>query len=125
MYDTISQNITMGHEGISDKDVENVIKLVGLDKFVEQLPMGLNTYLYENGRNLSGGQKQKIAIARALVRIPEILILDETLSQIEEDHRKKILCNIFEKNPDMTCILICHDRQVSALCDREINLSGE
>ncbi len=122
LSETIHENITMGNAEVSDEDIEAAIKLVGLGEYVEQLPAGLDTYLYENGRNLSGGQKQKIAIARALVRKPEILILDETLSQIESDNRIHIIDNIFMKYPEMTCILISHDRELETVCNREIEL---
>lgn len=122
LSDTIYENIAMGNPEVSDEDIVTALNLVGLDEYVKQLPAGLDAYLYENGRNLSGGQKQKIAIARALVRDPEILILDETLSQIEAETRARIVNAIFRKYPKMTCVLISHDREVHSLCDRVIEL---
>jgi ATP-binding cassette subfamily B protein len=68
-------------------------------------------YLYENGNNLSGGQKQKIGLARALIKQPKILLLDEATSNIDESSKQQILDFIYS-NDDMTIITISHDQSI-------------
>ncbi|MDY5026802.1 MAG: peptidase domain-containing ABC transporter [Oliverpabstia sp.] len=117
---TIRDNIIMGKENIGEEQINNILEIVKLKEFVEQLPHGLDTFLYENGDNLSGGQKQKIAIARALFRNPKVLIMDETTSQIDEKSCLDIIKVMFEKYPNITYLLISHNSNISDMCDREI-----
>lgn len=115
--DTIRNNLKMGDDTISDERIAEVCSMCKLDDFVEQLPMGYDTVLEENGNNLSGGQKQRIAIARALLRNPEILIMDEATSNLDtitEESIKSMLDNI---SKDMTCIIIAHRLKTIKNCD--------
>ena len=77
-------------ENISEKDLEKVLKLVGLDSFVNKLPEGLETNVGNLGSSLSGGQKQRISVARALVTNPKLIILDEATNAFDLDSEKKI-----------------------------------
>lgn len=120
---SIRENITIGCNEISDEKLLEIINEVDLTDFINSLPQGADSYLFENGKNLSGGQKQKIALARALIREPSVLILDETTSQMEERSRKDILMKIFDKRKDMTCIIVSHDTCIRDICDREIVIS--
>ncbi|WP_067143278.1 ABC transporter ATP-binding protein [Oceanivirga salmonicida] len=93
-------------------DLENrldeVIKIVDLEKDISKLDKGLDTHIGENGLSLSGGQKQRIQIARALIREPEILILDDSFSAIDTNTEKKILNNINSVRKEKTNIIISH-----------------
>ncbi|WP_156286539.1 ABC transporter ATP-binding protein [Oceanivirga salmonicida] len=93
-------------------DLENrlgeVIKIVDLEKDISKLDKGLDTYIGENGLSLSGGQKQRIQISRALIREPEILILDDSFSAIDTNTEKKILNNINSVRKEKTNIIISH-----------------
>lgn len=121
---TLKENITAGDKSIKDDEIAQVLQLVKLHGFVSSLPNGLDTYLFENGTNLSGGEKQKIAIARALMKQPRVLVLDETMSQIDEQSCVILIAEMFKAYPNTTFILISHNNALSVLCDREVNIDG-
>ena len=102
---TIKNNITFGKE-ISDKQFNDLIKVCCLERFIEKLPERENTIIGENYDKISGGQAQRICLARALFRNPKILILDEATGQINFEIEKKIIENLSKL--DMTIILISH-----------------
>ena len=76
--------------------------------FVNEMPFGLDSILEENGANLSGGQKQKLAIARALLRNPQVLILDEATSALDTIAERRIQTALNQFYPEMTMIIIAH-----------------
>ena len=80
---TITENIKWGDENATEEDVKRVCKLAQADEFVSQFPDGYNTYIEEGGTNVSGGQKQRLCIARALLKHPKILILDDSTSAVD------------------------------------------
>lgn len=106
--DSIYNNLRMGNEDITNEKIEEVCKLCFADEFINSLPMGYDTVLEENGNNLSGGQKQRLAIARALLRNPDILIMDEATSNLDTVTEKSIKETIDNLSSDMTCIIIAH-----------------
>lgn len=115
--DTIYNNLKMDRTDISNEEVQKVCKLCLVDDFVQELPMMYETVLEENGNNLSGGQKQRLAIARALLRNPDILIMDEATSNLDsvtENSIKTIIENFSDK---MTCIIIAHRLNTIRNCD--------
>jgi len=115
---TILENLTLGLDNFDMADVEKVIKITKIEDFIELLPLKLKTYLDENGSNLSGGQRQRIAIARALLRKPDILILDEATSNLDSITEKAIQKTINEFNKEMTMILIAHRLNTIKNCDK-------
>ncbi len=87
--DSIRNNITLYDKNISEENIKFCSKITGLDSFVDAMPMGYETYVSENGSNLSFGQRQAIAITRALIRKPQLLILDEATSNMDYEREKK------------------------------------
>ena len=91
---TIRYNIMFSNPCAKDEDVQEVIHLCGIDKFIDHLSDGIDTEIGEKGVRMSGGQKQRVAIARALLYKPEILLLDEATSALDSESEKEILDNI-------------------------------
>ena len=105
---TIRENILLGNEQASDKDIERVIKLAHLDEFIETLENGLDTELGERGTTLSGGQRQRVAIARAMIKDAPIVILDEATSALDNESEaivQKALDNLMKNK---TVFVIAH-----------------
>ena len=121
---SIIQNIATG-VNIKDVDlskVKRLIKQVSLDKWISNLPIGLETILSENGKNLSGGQKQRIGIARSLYKDPQIIIFDEATSSLDTKTEKIIVDTINNISTDITIIFITHDTNFLPNYDRSFKL---
>ena len=91
---TIRYNIMFSNPCAKEEDVQEIIHLCGIDKFINHLPDGIDTEIGEKGVRMSGGQKQRVAIARSLLYKPEILLLDEATSALDSESEKEILDNI-------------------------------
>ncbi len=105
---TVKQNILFGHPDATDQDIEHAIRLSYFQKDLEMLPQGLETLVGEKGVALSGGQKQRISIARALIKNPEILLLDDSLSAVDAKTESKIIENIQKERNGKTTIITTH-----------------
>lgn len=105
---TVKENILFGQEDATDFDLEKAINLAAFRKDLEMLPDGLQTLVGEKGVALSGGQKQRISIARALIKNPEILILDDSLSAVDAKTEKRIIDNIRQERNGKTNIITTH-----------------
>jgi len=108
--DTIKNNIAFGldYTEIDDEAVNNAIKLAQLEEFIKSLPKGINTSMGERGIRLSGGQLQRIGIARALYSNPKVLILDEATSSLDSKTEKKIMDDVLALKKDKIIIIITH-----------------
>jgi len=105
---TIRENILFGKEDATDADLQEAIRLAYFEKDLENLPMGIETLVGEKGVSLSGGQKQRVSIARALIKDPEILILDDSLSAVDAKTEASIIKNIQDERSDKTTIITTH-----------------
>jgi ATP-binding cassette, subfamily B, multidrug efflux pump len=105
---TVKENILFGHPDGTDSDIETAIRLSHFQKDLEMLPQGLETLVGEKGVALSGGQKQRISIARALIKNPEILLLDDSLSAVDAKTEARIIENIQLERKDKTTIITTH-----------------
>ncbi|MEH7109895.1 ABC transporter ATP-binding protein [Bacillus sp. JJ1764] len=105
---SVRENILFGHEDASEEELQQAIELAAFQKDLEMLPEGLATLVGEKGVALSGGQKQRISIARALIKNPEILILDDSLSAVDAKTEKQIIDNIREVRQGKTTIITTH-----------------
>jgi len=105
---SIKENILFGKYEATDEELRAAIKLADFEKDLSQLPEGLNTLVGEKGVALSGGQKQRISIARALIKDPEILLLDDSLSAVDAKTEKIIIGNIQRERAGKTTIIVTH-----------------
>ncbi|MEK5037221.1 ABC transporter ATP-binding protein [Sporosarcina sp. FSL K6-3457] len=105
---SVRDNILFGRPEASEADIAETIRLSYFKKDLEMLPDGLDTLVGEKGVALSGGQKQRISIARALVKNPEILILDDSLSAVDAKTEAKIIENIQAERSGKTTIITTH-----------------
>ena len=117
---TIAENIRWGNENASNDEVKRVCKLAQADDFVMQFPDGYNTYIEEGGTNVSGGQKQRLCIARALLKHPKILILDDSTSAVDTKTDSLIQTAFKTEIPDTTKIIIAQRISSIENCDKII-----
>lgn len=114
--DTIYNNLTT-QDGIGRERIEHVLRMVCLDELVKRLPNGLNTVVGENGVKLSGGEKQRICLARILLRDAPILIFDEATSALDRITEHKILNNISKEKENKIIVIITHRMENCEMAD--------
>ena len=107
---TIKQNISLGYpdELLTDEIAWDLLRLVRLDDFIDHLPQGLNTHLEEDGQKISGGQRQRLGIARALFTRPQILVLDEATNALDSKTEFEISESIKTLSGKVTVLVIAH-----------------
>lgn len=110
---TIRENICWGKPGASDAEVKRAAELAEADPFIRRTPLGYQSQIGQGGINLSGGQKQRLSLARALIRNPELLILDEATSAVDALTDKKIRRNLKSMGKKVTILMIT--QRVAAL----------
>ena len=103
---TIAENIRWGNKNASDEEVKRVCELAHAAEFINELPDGYETHIEQGGSNVSGGQKQRLCIARALLKKPKILILDDSTSAVDTKTDALIRKAMSEEIPDTTKIII-------------------
>ncbi len=120
---SIRENILLGRDGVSDADFDKAVMLSGLDIFIAQTGQGFETNVGEHGRNLSGGQKQSIALARALIHDPKVIIFDEPTNGMDHALEKRVMGQLSEYLSDKTFIMITHRTSLLPLVDRLVLLN--
>jgi ABC-type multidrug transport system fused ATPase/permease subunit len=123
---SIKNNIAFGEndEIIKKDNIYDSIKNAGLEKFVKGLKNGIDTNVGELGEKISGGERQRIGIARSLYRNPSLLILDEFTSSLDNENEQLILTEIFEKISNITVILVSHRESTLKRCSRILRLKN-
>lgn len=128
---TIKENLRWGNESASDADMEEVCRMACADEFIQTLPEKYDTYIEQGGTNVSGGQKQRLCIARTLLKKPKVLILDDSTSAVDTKTDALIQKSFAEYIPDTTKIIIAqrvssiwHADQIVVLDDGKIAAVG-
>ncbi|WP_287174219.1 ABC transporter ATP-binding protein [Mesorhizobium sp.] len=121
---TIFENIIYGQDAASAGDAQRAAKLAEAHEFIEHLPQGYQTVVGYRGVNLSAGQRQRIALARALVRDPDILILDEATNAVDGLSEAAIVETLKSRAGRRTTIVISHHHSTISFCDDVVILSG-
>jgi len=123
-HDTIYKNVSLGDETLSSADVEAALRAAGAWDFVSETSLGLDTVIGERGSKLSGGQRQRLALARALVRQPQLLILDEVTTALDPETEQAICRTLKQFKGTMTILAISHQPAIMEIADKVYNLSS-
>ncbi|MCH5351791.1 MAG: ABC transporter ATP-binding protein [Clostridiales bacterium] len=121
---SIKENLRWGNPNASDEEMETVCKLAQADEFIRSFPDGYDTYIEQGGTNVSGGQKQRLCIARALLKNPKILILDDSTSAVDTRTDKLIRDGLKSYAPETTKIIIAQRTSSVEDADRIIVIDG-
>lgn len=119
---TIYQNIGYGSTGVTEGEIIGAAKAAHVHEFIMSLPKGYQTMLGENASLISGGQAQRLQIARALVRPRELLILDECTSALDAENQAAVMETIMSVKNGKTTMIVTHKLAVMEMCDRLIVL---
>ena len=122
--DSIYNNIVLNNVDVSYNKFLDICKLTEVDKLVENKYLGYDTLLEENGFNISGGEKNRIVLSRALLKNFNVLMLDEALNEIDINMERRILKNIFNKYFNKTIIIVSHRLENMDLFDKVIKFSN-
>ena len=122
--DTIKTNIAFGSDifQINEDLLNDCIKKSGLENFVKNLPDGVDTIVGENGTKISGGQMQRIGIARAFYKKPEILILDEPTNSLDKENERKIIDTLKNLKEEITMIIVSHNEDPLEIADQKLSI---
>ncbi|GBQ83329.1 ABC transporter ATP-binding protein [Gluconacetobacter johannae DSM 13595] len=115
---TIRDNIAAGRPGLTIDDVVRAARLAGAEEFIERLPAGYETWIEEGSTNISGGQRQRLAIARALISDPKLMILDEATSALDPESEALVSANIERMGKGRTMIIVSHRLSSLVNCDQ-------
>ncbi len=115
---TIRDNITAGRPGLTLDDVVRAARLAGAEEFIERMPAGYETFIEEGSTNISGGQKQRLAIARALISDPKLLILDEATSALDPESEALVNANLARIGKGRTMVIVSHRLSSLVDCDQ-------
>ena len=115
---SIVDNMRLAKQDASDAEIIAALKLACAWEFVEKLPEGIESSIFERGKGLSEGQAQRISIARALLRDAPVLLMDEATSALDVETEKRVLRNILQKAPHRTVIITTHRPTVLSMCDQ-------
>ena len=117
---TIKENLRWGDANASDEELQRACELACADEFIQQMPDKYDTYIEQGGTNVSGGQKQRLCIARALLKKPKILILDDSTSAVDTKTDAKIRAALRSEIPETTKFIIA--QRISSIQDADLIL---
>jgi len=117
-HGTIRENLTVGAVDATDEDLMFALRVSGLDRLLAQMPDGLTTEVGERGERLSGGQRQIVGLARALVRRPKLLLLDEPTSMMDPATEQQLIASLKANLPGTTLLLVTHRMAMLPLVER-------
>jgi ATP-binding cassette subfamily C protein LapB len=121
---SIRENILLGKENVGDEEMLRASKVTLAHEFISRFPSGYDLDLADRGESLSGGQRQSIAMARALVGSPPILVMDEPTSSVDADTEKRLMASLREEFEGRTLLLITHRPSLVRLVDRILMVSN-
>ncbi|HHX70587.1 MAG TPA: ATP-binding cassette domain-containing protein [Gallicola sp.] len=120
---TLKENIVFFND-VSDSTLYQTLRYCDLESLVSRLSHGIDTNIGLKFKDLSSGEKRKISLARVLVRVPRVLLLDEPTMHISEDDKKNIIESLktFQRNHGITMIIATHDKELYEIADKVITL---
>lgn len=121
---SIRENILLGRRGVDDEEMLRASKVTLAHEFISRFPAGYELDLADRGESLSGGQRQSIAMARALIGKPPILVMDEPTSSVDADTEKRLMANLQEEFQGRTLLLITHRPSLVRMVDRILMVSN-
>ncbi len=124
LHDTIRTNVTLGAAGITDEDIEAALRAAAAWEFVSALPEGIDTVVGERGSLFSGGERQRIGIANALVHKPRLLILDEATAALDAESEARVWAAIQDLSKHTTVIAISHQSALHRIAERTYRVEG-
>jgi ATP-binding cassette subfamily C protein len=122
--DTIRRNLLWANPQASESEIWDALATASVDNFVAGLTAGLDTVLGERGTLISGGERQRLCLARAVLRRPFLFVLDEATSAIDVPAERKIIKAMLDLKPCPTIVMIAHRDQSLAYCDRLLRLQN-
>jgi len=123
-HDTVRHNLAWVRPGASEEEMWDALTLAGADGIVKRMEGGLDAVVGERGSLVSGGERQRIALARALLRKPRLLVMDEATNAIDIDGEHALLERLLALKPRMTIVMIAHRAESIALCDRLLRMEN-
>ena len=121
---TVRENIQMGFSEYDDEHLLRVCKISGVDDFIGSNPKGYELEIRERGQGLSGGQKQALNLARSLLHDPNILLLDEPTSSMDQGSEKKVVASLQETCAEKTMLIVTHRNPILTIVDRVFGLEN-
>jgi ATP-binding cassette subfamily C protein len=124
LHQSVAQNVTLGDPSVPPEDVTAALEAAGASDFVAALPEGSDTVVGERGLRLSGGQRQRLALARALVRKPQLLVLDEATTALDPETERGICETLYALRDTVTVVAICHHGELVEVADLVYRVDG-
>ena len=122
VHGSILDNVRLGRPDLDIDSVNRALDCVGLLETIQRLPDGLETVLSAGGHPLSGSQRSRLILARAIIRKPRLLLVDETLDGLETETLEKLEATLFDDREPRTLVLVTRDPDLIRRCDQTLNL---
>jgi ATP-binding cassette subfamily C protein len=121
---TVRSNLAWAAPDADDRAMWDALAVAGATELIDRLGGGLDSPIHEAGANLSAGERQQLALARALTRGPALLLLDEATSSLDRACERRVLARLTALKPRPTILLVSHRAESFAQCDRVVAMSG-